>query len=183
MRRPDVFGVSARSRAWLWAACAALLVLIYLTLWTLYGMTHVSAYARYQQLAPGASATQHQADFRLLSLVRAPELAAQRGDPQVAAAHAVWVVATLEVVQRAVDPGFLCSTELLGPDGRVWEPGSVLVSRAKPQYCSTDDLRLGRPYVFEQTYEVPERYADQVAGVVLVNHLDAKPNLVLTPPR
>lgn len=172
-----------RTRAWLWTTCAALLVLIYLVLWTLYGTTHLSTYARYEQLAPGAAYQQHHADVRLLSLVRTPELAATEGDSQVASPNAVFVVAELEVLPQAKDPDFFCLTELLGPGGRTWDPSSVDAERAKPQLCSDEDLHPGRPFAFEQVYEVPMRYADQLFGVVAVDNTSAKPEVVLTPPR
>jgi hypothetical protein len=175
--------LSVRSRAWLWAGAAALLVLVYLVLWTLYAMTHAADYPRFRQLGPGSSARQHQADFRLVSLVRAPELAADQGDSQLPSSGAVWVVATLEVVRQADDESFGCVTELLGPGGRVWEPATLSVVRSAPRFCSPDELRVGQPFTFEQVYEVPARYADQVYGVVLVNRGDAEPNEVLTPAR
>ncbi len=175
--------MSPRRRAWCWSACAAALVGIYLVVWTLYSMTHLSAYPRYVQLPPGAAASSQQAEFRLLSLVQTDELAAESGAGQIAAAHSVWFVAELEVVQRARDPSFGCSTQLLGPDHRAWDTASLDVSRPQSTYCSEEDMQVARPYRFEQVYEVPAQYADQIYGVVLVDHSDARPSDVLTPSR
>lgn len=174
--------MTPRRRAWWWAACAAALVVTYLVIWTVYSMAHLSSYARYEQLRPGASAHHLQADFRLLSLVRTDELTAESGDGQIAAAGTVWVVAELEVVQRAQDPNFVCTTRLLGPDRRAWEVASLDITRPTSMFCSDDDLQVGRPYRYEQVYEVPARYADEIYGVVVVNSSDARPNQVLTPP-
>lgn len=174
-------GRSSRRRAWCWSACAAALVGIYLVVWTVYSMSHLSAYPRYVQLPPGVSAEHLQADFRLLSLVQTEELTAESGDSQVSAANTVWVVAELEVVQRARDPDFVCNTQLLGPDRRAWDVASLDVSRPRSMYCSDEDMQIGRPYRFEQVYEVPAQYADGIYGVVVVNHSDARPSDVLTP--
>ena len=174
--------LSRRARAWLWTACAAALVLCYLVLWTVYSMTHLSSFPRYDQLPAGASARQLGADFRLLNLVRTEELTAAEGaDPQIAAVGAVWVVATLEVVQRTKEPNFVCSTALLGPGRRAWEPAVLDVSRSASRFCSDDELRVGEPFRFEQVFEVPVKYADALYGVVVVNRGDARPQQVLTP--
>ncbi len=175
--------LSPRTRAWLWTCCAGALVLIYLVLWTLYSMTHLSSFARYEQLPAGVSARQLGADFRLVSLVKTEELmAAEDRGPQFAAANAVWVVATLEVVQQTLEPSFVCSTELLGPAGRAWEPAPMLdVSRSASRFCRDEELRVGEPFQFEQVFEVPARFADELFGVVVVNRADARPQQVLTP--
>jgi hypothetical protein len=108
-------------------------------------------------------------------------MAAEGGEPQIASADAVWVVATLEVVQRVEEPDLVCATELLGPDQRVWEPGTSDVSRSTPQFCRADELRLGEPFRFEQIFEVPVSYAGGLAGVVIRNHAEARPQQVLVP--
>jgi len=172
----------ARRRAWCWAGCAGLVVLVYLTVWTVYSSAHLSAFPRYDQLDSGVAARQFGADFRLLSLVQTEELAAETGDPQVAGAGAVWIVATVEVTQRELDPDFVCSLSLLGPDDRSWERATIEVSRPATKFCSEDDLELGRPFRLEQIYEVPVRYADQIRGVAVEQRRDTSPLPVLTPP-
>ncbi len=181
MSRPSA-GLSHRNRGWLWTACAAALVGIYLAVWTVYSMTHLSGYPRYEQRPPGASALHLQADFRLLSLIRTEELSAESADSQISAPDTVWVVAELEVVQRAADPFFVCNTQLLGPDHRVWDVATVDVSRSQSKFCADENLKVGQPYGFEQVYEVPQRYANEIYGVVLVNNSNAQPNQVLSPP-
>jgi hypothetical protein len=159
-------------------------VLIYLTLWTLYSMTHLSSFGRYEQVAPGGVTREGGADFRLLSLVQTEELASTDGEPQLSSSGAVWVVATLEVTQRTKDPNFLCSTELLGPDDRAWEYSTLLdAQRSLSMFCHDEELKIGEPFRFEQVYEIPTRYADQVLGVVVVDPVNADPQQVLTPPR
>jgi hypothetical protein len=168
----------------LWLACAAALVLVYLTLWTLYSMTHLSSFGRYEQVPPGAATREGGADFRLLNLVQSEELASTDGEPQLSSSGAVWVVATLEVTQRVKDPNFLCTTELLGPDHRTWEYSTLLdADRSLSQFCHNEELELGEPYRFEQVYEIPARYADQVFGVVVVDPVNSTPQQVLTPVR
>ncbi|MET0693507.1 MAG: hypothetical protein ABWY56_06225 [Propionibacteriaceae bacterium] len=174
--------LTPRRRAWCWTACAALLVLIYLTVWTVYSAAHLGSYPRYVQLDPGVAARQFQADFRLLSLVQTEELTAGSGDPQIAAAGAVWVVAELEVTQRAEDSDFVCSVQLLGPNDRAWEHVTPEVSRPGNIFCSDDDLQVGQPYRFEQVFEVPASDADQLRGVVVVQRRNTDALQVLTPP-
>jgi len=176
--------LSPRRRSWLWLTCAAALVLIYLTLWTLYSTTHLSSFGRYEQLDPGASTRQFDADFRLLSLVKTETLVGGDGDPQRASADAVWVVANLEVVRRSKDPNFLCLTELLGPDHRAWERTTLLdVTRSQPMFCDNEELAVGSPFRFEAIFEIPARDAETLYGVVVVNPVDSTPEQVLAPPR
>jgi hypothetical protein len=174
--------LSNRTRAWLWSACAAVLALIYLVLWSLYGMTHLSVFPRFEQRPPGATASLLQADFSLLSLVHSDHLTVQNGEAPALPAGAVWVVATLQVVQHGKDPAFTCYPQLIGPDHRVWERTSLYADRALSSFCSDDDLYLGRPYRFEEIFQVPARYADQLYGVVMLNGLVSTPQQVLTPP-
>jgi hypothetical protein len=183
-RPPVARRLTVRQRSWLWLACAAALVLIYLTLWTLYSMTHLSSFGRYEQVPPGGVTREGGADFRLLSLVQSEELASTDGEPQLSSSGAVWVVATLEVTQRVKDPNFLCTTELLGPDHRAWEYSTLLdADRSLSQFCHNEELKIGEPYRFEQVYEIPTRYADQVLGVVVVDPVNSTPQQVLTPVR
>lgn len=181
---PAVPRLTSRQRSWLWLACAAALVLIYLTLWTLYSMTHLSSFGRYEQVPPGGVTREGGADFRLLSLVQSEELASTDGEPQLSSSGAVWVVATLEVTQRTKDPNFLCSTELLGPGDRAWEYSTLLdAQRSLSMFCHDEELEIGEPYRFEQVYEIPTRYADSVLGVVVIDPVNPTPQQVLTPSR
>ncbi|WP_375424420.1 hypothetical protein [uncultured Friedmanniella sp.] len=158
----------SRRRAWLLAAAVALLVLVYLTVWSTYAAVHTGE--RYRQLAPGTSGTRDGADFRVLSLVRTDRLADRSGqDPQIVDAGAVFVVAELEMVQRQPTTFINCSDAyLLGPGGRRWESIITDVQRQVP-FCDSDDVVIGHPYRYETVYLVPLRDADAVAGVALVD--------------
>lgn len=183
-RTQRVDRLSNRACAWLLATTVALLVCTYLVIWTIYSLTHLSAFPRYEQLPAGASGSMLQAEFRLIHLTQTRELAATGGGaPGMAAQNAVWVIAELEVRQQNKDPGFYCSVSLLGPDKRLWEAETVTVERATPRFCDDDEMRVGERYRFETIFEVPARYADQIYGVVLVDHSAARPHQVLTPPR
>lgn len=156
---------------------------MYLVLWTLYSMTHLSSTPRFEQLAPGAAASLLQADFSLLSLVETQDLAVVGGKPPTLPAGALWVLATLQVVQHAKAPTFACSPELVGSEHQVWERADVYVDRTLSSFCADEDLHLDQPYRFEAIFEIPARYADQVFGVVLVDGGASTAQQVLTPPR
>lgn len=171
----------SRRRAWLLLGVVGLLVLVYLTAVSVWAHTHTAT--RYEQLAPGAAGTRGGAEFRLLSLTRAGELAdAEQGEPQVADAGATFVVAQVEVLRRVEDGPFLCGVDLLGPGGRVWTATTVEVQRALPS-CSSADVRLGQAHRFESVFLVPERYADQLAGAALTDNSGPDRSAVLRPPR
>ena len=172
---------SGRRRSWLLLLLAAALVVSYLSVWTVYSAAHT--YPRYRQLAPGASATSTSdpEHYRVLKLTASSIAAGSDGDPVRAAAGEVWVIARIEVTidQREEYPG--CGLSLLGPAGRLWEASSDAPPRKLPTYCNGDDVKPGVPFVFEQLFQVPKRYADQLRGLVLVNALTAAPSPVLTP--
>lgn len=181
--RGAVRPLSARTRAWLCSACAAALTLIYLVLWSLYGMTNLSVFPRFEQRSAGATASLLGADFSLLSLVRTEDLAVLSGKPPPLPAGAVWVVATLQGVQHVKDPHFTCYPELVGPQHRLWERAELYADRSLSSFCPDGELRLGRPYRFEEIFQVPASYADQLYGVVMVDGGVSTPQQVLTPPR
>ena len=171
---------SPRRRAWLQTAVVGLLVLIYLVGWSVYADVHTDE--RYEQRPPGAAGSRGGADFRVLSLVRSERLQDRTGaEPAIAPAGATFVVAELEVVRQGDDPTFLCAAELLGPGGRRWTPSGAEVER-RVSYCRTDEIRPGQPYRFESVYTVPDRYADQLLGLALIDSTSTARAPVLTPP-
>ena len=141
------------------------LVLLYLLWWTTYVATHVEQ--RYTQRPPGEVGRIGGTSVRLLSLTSTVLLADQKydGPPEAAEPGTVWVVALLEATQEPGAPEFFCTVELLGPDGRTWEPQSN-VTRTLPS-CSSDLLKPGPPVRFETIFLVPERFVGQIVGVAL----------------
>lgn len=172
-----------RRRAWLLTAVVGLVVLVYLTGWSVYALARTGE-DRYRALAPGAPATALDAEWRLLGLVRTDRLVASAGEPGHAAAGSTYVVAELERTPTTATDFAFCTTALLGPDGRVWEPadfGSGVPSRDAPS-CSTEDLEVGRTYAFEVVYLVPTAFVDQLVGVAVPDRSTAARTPVLRPP-
>ncbi|SDT42674.1 hypothetical protein SAMN04488543_4325 [Friedmanniella luteola] len=174
---------AARRRAWLLTAAGALVTLLYLLSWSVYALAHTGD-DRYRAVAPGAPARALSAEWRLLGLVRTPRLVASSGEPGLAGAGATYVVAELERTPVEVTDFAFCTTALLGPGGRVWEPGdrgSGVPSRDTPG-CSSEDREVGRAYRFEVVYLVPTAFVDQVVGVALPDRTTAARTPVLRPP-
>jgi hypothetical protein len=172
-----------RRRAWLQTAVVGLLVLVYLVGWAVYALAHTGA-DRYRALGPGVPATALGAEWRLLSLVQTTRLTASAGEPGVAAAGATYVVASLERTPLAATDFLSCGTALLGPGGRIWEPGdfSLGVPTREAPRCSSEDREVGRTYAFEVVYVVPTAFVDQVVGVALPDRTTADRTPVLRPP-
>ena len=159
---------SARVRAWLTAAIAALLVLVYLVGELTYSSSHLPP-SRYAPVAPGALAHGKSADFRLLSLRQTgrwgQEIGGEAGSP---APGAVWVVAQLEVTPREHEDYLLCPLDLVATDGRSWDTASGAPTH-EGESCAPDpeDVQLGTTYPFVLGYEVPADEADHLAGLAL----------------
>lgn len=174
---------SERRRAWLSTAVVGLVVLLYLVGWTVYSLAHTGD-DRYRAVDPGAPATVRDAEWRLLSLVRTTRLTASSGEPGYADAGATYVVAQLERTPVAASDFALCATALLGPGGRIWEPGGYslgLPVREAPT-CSSEDRVVGQSYRFEVVYVVPTAFVDEVVGVALPDRSTADRTPVLRPP-
>ena len=92
----------------------------------------------------------------------------------------MWIVAEFEAVRHDASQDFLCDTQVMGPQQRLWTPVTAEVTRATPS-CSPEDLVVGRPLRFESIFMVPVRYADQLAGVALPDNSTAARTPVLTP--
>ena len=172
-----------RRRAWLSTAAVGLVVLTYLTGWSVHALARTGD-DRYRAVAPGAPATALDAEWRLLGLVRTTRLAASAGEPGQAGAGSTYVVAELERTPTAPAAFASCTTALLGPGGRVWEPAAAgldVPSRDAPS-CSSDDREVGQTYVFEVVYLVPTAFVDEVVGVALPDDATADRTPVLRPP-
>ncbi len=158
----------ARVRAWLVAAVAALLVLIYLVVELTYSTSHLDP-PRYAPVATGAVAHGRSADFRLLSLRRTDRWGQESdGSPGTAEPGAVWVVAELEVTPREREDYLLCTFTLVGTDRRSW-PAEGIGPDHEGESCAPDpeDVAIGTTYPFVQGFQVPEQEADRLAGLAL----------------
>lgn len=180
---PTIPRPADRRLAWLRTAVVGLVVLLYLVGWTVYSLAHTGD-DRYRALEPGAAATALDAEWRLLSLVQTTRLAASSGEPGYAEAGATFVVAQLERTPVTATDFAYCTTALLGPGGRVWEPGGYglgVPSRDTPS-CNSEDRVVGQTYRFEVIYVVPTAFVDEVVGVALPDGSDAGRTPVLRPP-
>lgn len=157
-----------RVRAWLAAAIAALLVLLYLSVELTYASTHLDP-PRYAPLEPGEVGRSASADFRLLSLRRTEawgrEVGGAAGSPDPGA---VWVVARLEVTPRVRTDYLLCTMDLVSTGGRSWEP-QILGPSHEGESCAPDpkDVEIGATYPFVLAYQVPVSDADRLAGLAI----------------
>lgn len=156
------------------------LVLLYVLWWSTYVETHVEQ--RYTQRSPGEVGRVGGTSIRVLSLTSTVLLADQKysGPPEAAEPGAAWVVAVFEATQEPGAPEFLCTVELLGPEGRRWD-AETNVTRTLP-YCSTDLVKPGPPARFEMIFLVPERFVGQIVGVALLDPSVPDRVDVVTPP-
>ena len=156
------------------------LVLLYLLWWTTY--VGIRTEERFVQQPAGAAGEVSGTSIRLLSLRQSTLLADQRygGAPQQASSGATWVVAELEAVRRPDAREFYCTLELVGPDGRRWDKQSN-ITRTLP-WCDSKEIVPGRTVRFETIFLVPERFADQLVGVAVLNPATPDRVPVITPP-
>jgi hypothetical protein len=156
-----------RLRAWLAAALAVLLVLVYLSVEWTYASTHLPP-PRFHPVAPGAVGRGTYADFRLVSLRRTEHFGHDLdGDPGSPDPGSVWVVAQLEITPRRHQDYVLCTSSIVATDGRSWAPEDLGPTH-EGESCAGDDdedVRLGTTYPFVAAYEVPEDEADHIAGI------------------
>jgi hypothetical protein len=158
------------------------LVVLYLLWWTTYATTHATDGARFtRQLPPGAPGQVAGTSIRLLSLTRSERLADQQfgGPPKLAAPRTTWVVARLEAVHQPGARDFPCTIELLGPEGRLWDQQ---YEASRSTNCDMDKMKSGQPVQFEMVFLAPERFADQIVGVALLDPAVADRDPVITPP-
>jgi len=169
-------------RRMLFAVGALAAVLIYLIWWVTYAGIHYTP--RYAVRPPGVAGEVQGTSVRLLSLTRAEQLVDtsedKSGKSEFPDPGGVWIVAEFEAVRH--DPGktFYCDTELLGPQRRLWARAATGAGRAIPG-CLPDDFAVHRLVRFEAVFLVPIRYADQLAGVALVDDSTAARTPVITP--
>ena len=172
-------GGARRGRRGLRLAAAVSVTAAYLVWWVTYSGLH--QYPRYEQLPAGAATEQDQASFRLVRLSQTPQLSSADGrDPAYADAHAVWVIAELEVVRRQPTETFSCRLGLVSTRGQRWEPELPAVTRALPG-CRGDTIPVGRAHRVETTFQVPEGQAGQLAGVAVTAGATADRTPLLTP--
>ena len=173
--------IEIRLRRILLLTISATLVLIYLVWWVTYAGTHQGE--RFSQLPPGRAAESRDATITLLSLVQAQELIdAKGGEPLAPDPGAIWVVAGIEITKHRADDQFLCGFAAIGPDRRIWEGSRPYIERSAPS-CDDDEIVVGQPYPFEAIFMVPQRYADQLAGIAPIDRSASKRSPILVPLR
>jgi hypothetical protein len=167
-------------RTALFVTSVGAMVLLYLLWWTTYAGIHLQE--RFVQQPPGAAGQVRDTSIRLLSLTRSSLLDMQKyaGSPKQSSPGTVWVVAVLESVPEPGAPEFYCTLELLGPEGRRWEDVSE-VNRHRPS-CISRDTTPNRPAEFESIFMIPERYADQIVGMALMDPTTPDRVPVIIPP-
>jgi hypothetical protein len=162
----------------LFAVAAFAAVLIYLISWVTYAGIHYIP--RYGLLPPGASGEVEGTTVRVLSLIRADQLADAKGlPPAFPQPGAVWIVAELEAVRHNTAKEFSCGAQLLGPQHRLWSTASVLVNRVTPS-CPLDPA-VGQTVRFESVFMVPARFANQLSGIALSDNSTAARTPVIRP--
>jgi hypothetical protein len=169
---------SDRRRAWLMAAMAFALVLIYLSIWMTYAGSHT--YSRFRQLPAGHTTTVKGVTFKLVSLTRT-EVLVDGDETHRAQPGTSYVIADLQIVTDNKDP--LCSVELVADGKRTWESNAEFFDRKKPQYCGDDEhpVTPGKPWDYEQIYLIPSAFADRLYGIGVENVTSPAPTEVLTP--
>jgi hypothetical protein len=170
-----------RTRAWLTALGAVLLVLLYVVVELVYSSTHLPP-ARYEPVAPGESAVVRGAEFRVLSLRTTERWGTDGTQPGSAEPGAVWVVAQLEVTPREKRDYLLCTMDLVSTEGRAWEAVGIGPSH-EGESCAPepDAAQIGTTYPFVLGFEVPASDVGKVAGLA-VDTYSWRPYPLLRPP-
>jgi hypothetical protein len=173
--------LSDRARSWLVFGVVVCATLIFLSIWVTYAATHV--YERFEQQPAGSSVTVAGNTYRLISLTRTDEVV-DGGESKPSSAHATWVIAELELTIPRKKDTIGCDLRLLADGKRQWD-SQTFYSRKLPNYCGDSDhpITPGQPWRFEQIYEVPTKFADQIEGVAVTDHSSAAPMKVLRPLR
>ena len=179
---PELPPKQRRTRALLVLVIVASVCLSYLAGWMYWAQTHVVT--RYEQVPAGETVRSEGIDFRLTKMTRSYSLSTSEEGAEGATAqpNTVFVVAEMEVVvSDEADPDYpVCVVVLVGPDGRTWEyDGLNAPTREVPTTCS--DAPRNEPYTIEQIFVVPEKYADQLAGLAVADYTGA-PEKVIRPP-
>ena len=170
-----------RTRAWLSALGAALLVMLYVVVELVYSSTHLPP-PRYEPVAPGQSALVRGAEFRVLSLRQTERWGTDGTQPGSPEPGAVWVVAQLEVTPREKRDYLLCTMDLVTTEGRAWDPiGSGPVAEGESCAPEPDAVQIGTTYPFVLGFEVPASDVGKVAGLA-VDTYGWRPYPLLRPP-
>ncbi len=155
-------GVPGRSRLRSWLVLALLfgLAAVYCVGWGAY--VDSRAVDHYRQLAPGQTTTINGLTVRAERIAVLEVFDAWGDDPQDPAPGAAWVEATVRVEGTPTVDYERCQFDLLGPDGRLWEPESSyddsVISECGPELGSAS-VRL--------VYQVPAADLDAIMGVVI----------------
>lgn len=166
--RNDASGLDpARTRAWLAALGAALLVMLYVVVELVYSSTHLPP-ERYRPVDAGASVVVRGAEFRVLALRQTGYWGTDGGEPASPEPGAVWVVAQLEVTPREKRDYLLCTMELVSTDRRAWAPVTTGPSR-EGESCAPEpeEAQIGTTYPFVLGFQVPAGEVDRLAGLAV----------------
>jgi hypothetical protein len=162
------------------AVCLALVV-IYLSWWISYASTRQADH--YQQLEAGAAFESPVGTARVVTLQQTDRILPSTGDgkPDVPVADAVYVVATVEIVQRQPNDQTWCDVQLISVQRRVWPEDGPTVERSLPD-CDDEDIHNDQPYRYEAVFMVPIGDADKIAGVALRTTIGWQRTPILSPP-
>ena len=171
--------LTARARSWLVFVCVAAIVGIFLTVWTVYSVTHTQS--RFVQLEPGAVASANDMNYRVLSMKQTQTLTSET-DATEASAGSVYVIVEVEVTTATIDDETFCHSMLVGPNGRTWEVDALSIgSRKTPMFCSPENgLKANTPFTWEQVFLVPEDDADSIFGLGIEPNT-GEPVMVISP--
>jgi hypothetical protein len=175
----DPSRLSDRARSWLIFMIVSCAALIFLAIWVTYAATHV--YDRFEAQPAGSSVTVDGNTYRLVKLTRT-DVVVDGDETKPASAHATWVIAELELTIPRQKDTIGCSLRLLAEGKRQWD-AETFYDRRLPNYCGDSDhpITPGKPWRFEQIYEVPTRFADRIQGIAVTDHSSSAAMKVLLP--
>ncbi|MGD7707458.1 hypothetical protein [Microlunatus sp. Y2014] len=148
-------------RAWLVLLLVLGMSLTYALLWGAWVEQNTDQV--YVQTAPGATVTYDGVALTVLAIRTHTDIDQGFSDPTTPTPGASWVVVELQVTGNHGEVRNRCRFNLLGPDGRLWEP--MLRYDDLPDSCDEDVPAT--PTTVHLTYEVPEAYLGSLYGIVL----------------
>lgn len=154
-------------RSWLVLLLTLGLAVGYALAWSTY--VKLNTDLLYHQQPPGATAEWDGVTFRVLDVHTEEKVDAGFDETGIALEGSSWVTVVLEVSGETADVMGRCQLQLLGPDGRTWEP--EWLADDLPRRCDQDTGPGPTP--IHLTYQVPDKYLDQLPGVVVPsNNID-----------
>lgn len=118
----------------------------------------------YHQQAPGASVEWDGVTFTVVEVRTEAKVDAGFDESGLPLEGSSWVTVVLEVSgENTAEVMGRCRLNLLGPDGRTWE--QAWLADDLPRSCDEDTGPGPAPVYL--TYQVPNKYVDQLYGVVV----------------